>query len=217
MSDCTGPRTTAQKDPGSTISIPLGTMPPAAALAGLPNIGATLATGGSGGEMTTMVLSDLLTAGGPGGMVPATGAYVGDGMPPVPAKLAAKVRRWEFVEMGSCFPNSESDSPRELEREATRGRTRQARQVTDIFTWVQCFGMYVAVVASVEPLAVPELMAYMGTIVPSVAGSRWVGLGPVRLGIQTPSGSFGEQEVVGHKRQIIHDEFFWEVGRHSAI
>ena len=71
MSDCTGPRTTARKDPGSTISIPLGTMPPAAALAGLPSIGATSAQGGSGGETTTMVPSDLLTAGGPGGMVPA--------------------------------------------------------------------------------------------------------------------------------------------------
>ena len=110
---------------------------------------------------------------------------------------------------GELLPEFWVRQPRELEREATRGRTRQARQVTDIFTWVQCFGTYVAVVAPVEPLAVPELMAYMGTI---VRGLRWVGLGPVRLGIQTPSGSFGE-----HKRPIIHDEFFWEVGRHSAM
>ena len=160
MSDRTGPGMTARKDPGSTFSIPLGTMPPTA-LAGLPSIGATSAPGGSGGQTTTMVLSDLLTAGGPGGMVPAAGAYVGDAMPPVPAKLAEKVRRWEFVEMGELLTELWDGQPRELEREATRGRTRQARQVTDIFTWVQCFGMYVAVVAPVEPLAVPELMAQL--------------------------------------------------------
>ena len=29
------------------------------------------------------------------------GVYVGDGLPPVPAKLAAKIRKGEFVEMGS--------------------------------------------------------------------------------------------------------------------
>ena len=93
MSNRTGPGTTARAAPGSTCSIPLGTMTPAAALAGLPSIGATSALNGSGGETTTIVLSDLLTAEGPGGMIPAAGAYVGDGMPPVPAKLAAKVRR----------------------------------------------------------------------------------------------------------------------------
>ena len=178
MSNRTGPGTTARAAPGSTCSIPLGTMPPAAALAGLPSIGATSAPDGSGGETTTMVLSDLLTAGGPSGTVPAAGAYVGDGMPPVPAKLAAKVRRWEFVEMGELLPEFWVGQPRELEREASRGRTRQARQVTDVFTWVQCFGTYVAVVAPVEPLAVPELMAYMGTIVR--VSQDYDGLGWVR-------------------------------------
>ena len=44
-------------------------------------------------------------------------------------------------------------------------RTRQARKVTDIFTWLQCLGTCVAVLAPCEPQTVPELMAYMSTIV----------------------------------------------------
>ena len=87
--------------------------------------------------------------------------YVGDGMLPVPAKLAAKVRRWEVCRNGGT-------SSRILGRKAagTGGRVhRHARKVTDIFTWVQCFGTYVAVVTPVEPHLVPELMAYMGTII----------------------------------------------------
>ena len=31
------------------------------------------------------------------------GAYVGDGFPPVPAKVAAKVRQGDFVEMGELL------------------------------------------------------------------------------------------------------------------
>ena len=35
----------------------------------------------------------------------APAAYIGDGLPPVLAKRAAKIRRWEYVEMGSCSRN----------------------------------------------------------------------------------------------------------------
>ncbi len=32
------------------------------------------------------------------------GVYVGDGLPPVPAKLAAKITHWEFIEMHELVP-----------------------------------------------------------------------------------------------------------------
>ena len=38
------------------------------------------------------------------GLVTIAGAYVDDGMPPVPAKLAAIIRRWEFVKIGELLP-----------------------------------------------------------------------------------------------------------------
>ena len=53
--------------------------------------------------------------------------------------------------------------PKEEEQSKER-RVKQGRKVTDISTWVQCFGTYVAVLVPAEPLVVPELMAYMGII-----------------------------------------------------
>ena len=89
----------------------------------------------------------------------------GASMPLVPARLAAKIRRWEFVEMGELLPEFWI-GPRVVEVELPKERrTSQARNVTDIFTWVQCFGTYVAVLTLCEPRMVAELMAYMGTII----------------------------------------------------
>ena len=92
MSDCTGPGTTAQKDPGSTILIPLGTMPDSS-LGLAPQYRSDISPGWFRWGDDHYGAEQLLTAEGPGRMVPAEGAYMGDGMPPVLAKLAAKVRR----------------------------------------------------------------------------------------------------------------------------
>ena len=40
-----------------------------------------------------------------------------------------------------------------------------SRKVTDIFTWLQCFCSFVSVRAQQTPALIPELMAYMATIV----------------------------------------------------
>ena len=107
---------------------------------------------------------------------PAEGVYLGDGIPPVPEKLATKIRKGDFVEMGELLPEfwsprgDECDSGRE-----TKGR--RSRKVTDIFTWLQCFGAYVSVRAPPAPHLIPELMAYMATIVrvsQDFSGLAWV-------------------------------------------
>ena len=100
-----GPGMAARRDIDRADTTPLGAMPPAAALVGLPCT-ATSAPGGSissvAGIPSTPVLGDMLSLGGLLTLrlttkIPAAGAYVGDGMPPVPAKLAARIRRWDFV------------------------------------------------------------------------------------------------------------------------
>ena len=101
-------------------------------------------------------------------VVPGAGAYVGDGMPPVLAKLVLKIRRWEFIEMGELLPEFRV-GPKEVEVKERRGR--QARKVTDIFSWLQCYATYVAVLAPYEPSAIPELMAYMGFIIRVLSGN----------------------------------------------
>ena len=59
-------------------------------------------------------------AGGADATVSTAGAYVGDGMPPVPAKLAAKIWRWEFVEMGELLPEFWA-GPKEEAEQGTSG------------------------------------------------------------------------------------------------
>ncbi len=110
--------------------------------------------------------------------VPTAGAYVGDGMPPVPAKLVNKIRRWEFIEMGELLPEFWV-GPKKAEGDVGKEkRGRQSRKVTDVFTWLQCFRTYVAVLATHEPTVVPELMAYMGLIIR--VSQDYEGLGWVR-------------------------------------
>ena len=75
---------------------------------GGPHTGTSMpGTSAPGGSLTagpmsgTWALEDVPRPGGTGpSRVSMTGAYVGDGMPPVPAKPVNKIRRWEFVKIG---------------------------------------------------------------------------------------------------------------------
>ena len=102
---------------------------------------------------------------------------MGDGIPPVPPKLAAKIRRGEFVEMGELLPEFWS-GPREDDSDTRReARARRSRKVTDIYTWAQCFASYVSTRAPQAPHLIPELMAYLATIVrvsQDYTGLAWV-------------------------------------------
>ena len=54
---------------------------------------------------------------------------------------------------------------------------KKPRCVTDIFSWLQCFGTYVSVLGPVYPSAIPEMMAYMNLIVrcsQDYEGLAWV-------------------------------------------
>lgn len=187
----------------SHVAAQLGTMPALATPAGLPHI---TALGGSSPMAESIpaaggLLSIPPPPGGWDGRVSAAGNYVGGGMPLVPARLARKIRRWEFVEMGELLPESWV-GPKEQEAESVKERrARQGRKVTDIFTWVQCFGTYVAVLAPADLLAVPELMAYMGTIVRM--SQDYEGLGWVRYDLvfrrqAALSGKPGTASVLHH-------------------
>ena len=78
--------------------------------------------------------------------------------------------------MGELLP--EFWSPRGDEGDSGRDtKGRRSRKVTDIFTWLQCFGAYVSVRAPPAPHLIPELMAYMATIVrvsQDFSGLAWV-------------------------------------------
>ena len=60
------------------------------------------------------------------------------------------------------FWSSAKGDDGELSNEA---RGQRNRKVTNIYIWLQCFCAYVSVRAPQAPYLIPELMAYMATIV----------------------------------------------------
>ena len=89
------------------------------------------------------------------------GLYIGEDLPPIPQKLAKKIESSEFVEMEELLLEL---WPVDLQ-EGGEGKTRKNRRITDIFTWMQCFTLYLSVCGQHTPGLISELMAYMISII----------------------------------------------------
>ena len=148
-------------------------------LGSIPRIeGATSPTdplGSAWGDVpVSATMANLLPSASPALARPSGGVYMGKGISPVPARLAERICRGEYVDMGELLPEFWSGQKDETMREARSCRTCK---VADIFTWLQSFGSYVVVRASGAPELVPELMAYQATIIrvsQDFAGLAWV-------------------------------------------
>ena len=105
---------------------------------------------------------------------PLEGVYLGEGVPPVPSKLAVRIRRGDFMEMGELlWAGPRDDEPSSSQDHSSR--SHRSRKVTDIFTWLQCYGVYVSTRATAAPNLIPELMAHCA----SQSGLLRPGLGPL--------------------------------------
>ncbi len=160
-----------------SIGSSLGSIPSSGSMAGLPTVPAVLSAG-SMPRMPTMTLpmSGAVTV--PPGAVPTdpgAGVSMGESIAPIPSRVADKVLKRTFVDMAELLPEVWAVSKAD---ETTKASTqRRPRQVTDIFTWMRCFAAYVAVLSSNFNEEVPELMAYMVTILrvsQDFAGLAWV-------------------------------------------
>ncbi len=112
-----------------------------------------------------------LAAGGRG-----AGMFMGEGLPPVPARLVDRIRRWEYIEMYELLPELLADHKGEG-ASCKLSRARGRKQVQEIAVWLQCFAVFVGVVANYEPEVVPGLMAYMVSIIRAsqeYEGAAWV-------------------------------------------
>ncbi len=112
------------------------------------------------GASNAALITNLLPLSTPQPASTLNGVYVGEGLPPVPAERAEKIRKWEYVEMAELLPEF-WNSLKEESSETRRRSPRQARQVTDIHTWMQCFATYAGVLDRRYPEAIAELMAYL--------------------------------------------------------
>ncbi len=163
----------------------LGVMPGAHLLGSIPcmegssssarGVSTTVESGDPGKEVAASVtLANLLPSASSALTQSVEGVYMGEGVPPVPVKLAARIRRGEYIEMGELLPEFWQEVKEETGKEA---RPRRTRKVSDILTWTQCYASYVVVRVSQSPELVAELMAYQTTILrvsQDFAGLAWV-------------------------------------------
>ena len=169
----------------------LGTVPPAAMMPVLPpfstsssaTAGAAVSTtlsktekaGGGQGQVSWALAGSLMSvlfpqAGTGGAKQPKV--WVGDGLPAIPRKLHARMLNWEFVDMAELRPvgtlekfNPDPDPQQYVIMPGLEVARVARKPVEDIQTWIQCFLIYVAVMAKEHPMAVPDMVAYMLAII----------------------------------------------------
>ena len=74
------------------------------------------------------------------------GVSVGEGMAPVPRKLAERIWRWEFVEMSEMVAESWSQKVDEISAGVLMP-SRRRHPVTELVPWIQCFTTYTSVMS----------------------------------------------------------------------
>ena len=107
----------------------------------------------------------LISSSGANGIIPVDqqGACIGEALPPVPKRLVSQIQKWEFIDMEELLP--EALVKARTVNQSTVVLVHCKQPVTDILTWVQCFGVYVGILAKQFPDSEPELMSYMIVII----------------------------------------------------
>ena len=138
--------------------------PPAGLATPAPLLGGSLSNAGPSG-LGSLGETPL------GSVVPIVGApsfvggvVVGQSSPPVPAKLAEKIWKGEFVDLSALLPHR-LGAPEPTLAEALQRKSREDKQITYIEQWVVCFCSYTSVVAIRAPHRVRDLLAYTAMIV----------------------------------------------------
>ena len=106
-----------------------------------------------------------------------------EGLAPVPTKLMAKNRKGEFIDMVELLHNNVlaellhdnvQAHHRGMLQDPMEGGTPPAKHLQweepDMISWVQCFGIFKVVVASVNPDKLRLLLVYQTTIVRETRG-----------------------------------------------
>ena len=108
------------------------------------------------------------------------GVLIGAGFPPIPASLAERILKWEYIEMAELVPYIWSLPW------STGQPSKPCRQVRDIAVWMQCFACYTAVLSTRFPetprISLPTWLQFWvpprslrvrGLLTTQRTGSRW--------------------------------------------
>lgn len=88
-----------------------------------------------------------------------------EALPVVPAKLANRIRKGEYVEMAELLKDNVEAERRRL-AVGDGGVSRVSRrEVPDFESWLQCFSSYAAIVATQHPHKARELWAYQALMI----------------------------------------------------
>ena len=88
-----------------------------------------------------------------------TTVLVTEGLPPIPAKLLERIRRWEFIDLAQLVFDASKDDPGIRQQPPSEGilivqsmEQMQCRRkaVNDIFTWSKAFAIYAAALSGAE-------------------------------------------------------------------
>ena len=88
-----------------------------------------------------------------------TTVLVAEGLPPIPAKLLERIRRWEFIDLAQLVFDASKDDPGIRQQPPSEGilivqsmeqMQRRRKAVNDIFTWSKAFAIYAAALSGAE-------------------------------------------------------------------
>ena len=85
--------------------------------------------------------------------------YIGGGLPPIPARQVKRIKDGQFMEMAKLLPDHLSSSPYSDEDQAKRTKVKY-KEVLDIIEWLQCFSLYIAMIACSNASCVVDLLGY---------------------------------------------------------
>ena len=102
---------------------------------------------------------------------------ISDGLPPVPARLVKRIKQGIFVEMSELLPDHLGSADANVEKEDRHTNKTKLNEVNNIIDWIQCFGIYIAVLSRSTPERVADLVGYQSLIISAShyqRAGRWV-------------------------------------------
>jgi len=103
-----------------------------------------------------------------------SGFPIGVGLPPIPARLVAKIEAGEFIEMSDLLSNHLGT----IGPEEQKAPNFKRNTVKNILEWIKCYCIYMAVVTKKSPHKISDMLAYLTLIIEAhmeYAGDAWLG------------------------------------------